>query len=538
MTTASTYLDAVNGVEFDIGTLDDFSGNLDTALDAAIKILEAPGKIEDELRERSDAIDLPNALVSALGFLPFGIGTAITQLDNAANAVSNAIDAQADIMAALDLSWAPTRTTVQNLESYNATASALIGQLHAEFTVRQEEAVLLHESLGDQELYASSQLVARLDSYETIAQTWFDARDTLLTPLQASLASFNAAIDAAEAAVPDISSVTGALDSVTAAFATAKNIADDIEDALDFTINLPWPLPDINLLDALETIGDFAGWVVDIISDFVSDALALIGININSVFAAIEDELMDLISPIFDVLDDLVAAAAALAGDLVSAANGLQDQFSDILAHIEDAVDDGSLFANTIIGDEAPDLVDFADTLLGTAGEDGIYGLEGDDNLNGAAGDDFLFGGNGQDTLISGAGQDELYGGADTDTLLGLGGNNLLDGGSGEDVLVGRAGRDTLIGGQDDDQLVGGANADVFVFGLGSGVDRILDFKDNVDTLEISTALLDGQTTAQQVIDDYGRKLGTNTLLNFGDDRLVLVGFTDPDNLADDLILV
>lgn len=50
-------------------------------------------------------------------------------------------------------------------------------------------------------------------------------------------------------------------------------------------------------------------------------------------------------------------------------------------------------------------------TLIGTPGDDNLYGGNGKDTLLGAAGDDILVGGNGVDVLWGGEGDDLLSGG-------------------------------------------------------------------------------------------------------------------------------
>ena len=61
-------------------------------------------------------------------------------------------------------------------------------------------------------------------------------------------------------------------------------------------------------------------------------------------------------------------------------------------------------------------------------------------------------------------------------TIIGNAGANVIDGKGGADVLVGGAGADRLTGGLGDDILTGGAGTDRFIFGIGSGDDRITDF--------------------------------------------------------------
>jgi Ca2+-binding RTX toxin-like protein len=181
-----------------------------------------------------------------------------------------------------------------------------------------------------------------------------------------------------------------------------------------------------------------------------------------------------------------------------------------------------------------------ADTLLGTAGADGIRtgggndlvygdGLDGPypaifpdpagglapqgNTLHAGAGDDTVFAGYGADTVQGGwgddliqgwgvlaqsslyrdayardaDGSDALRGDAGNDTLRGGGGRDLLDGGDGDDVLEGGTGADTL---------QGGAGADRFVFGAldararapvyDTQGDVVADFQAGIDQLDLS----------------------------------------------------
>ena len=143
------------------------------------------------------------------------------------------------------------------------------------------------------------------------------------------------------------------------------------------------------------------------------------------------------------------------------------------------------------------------DRLLGNAGNDKLLGEAGRDTLIGGDGDDLLIGGDeadalkgdaGADELRGDAGNDELYGGDDDDTLFGgngddalagEAGNDTLNGNDGADKLDGGTGMDSLVGGTGDDTLTGGADADLFVFNAGDGHDRITDFEDDIDTLQV-----------------------------------------------------
>jgi Ca2+-binding RTX toxin-like protein len=99
-------------------------------------------------------------------------------------------------------------------------------------------------------------------------------------------------------------------------------------------------------------------------------------------------------------------------------------------------------------------------TLVGTPGDDVLYGTTGNDVIVGLGGNDTINGGNGNDVICGGAGDDVLNGSNGNDTLLGGLGNDTLDGSNGNDTLTGESGNDTLSGGNGDDALSGGDGND------------------------------------------------------------------------------
>lgn len=120
------------------------------------------------------------------------------------------------------------------------------------------------------------------------------------------------------------------------------------------------------------------------------------------------------------------------------------------------------------------------DRLLGQAGDDVLYGLDGADSIDGGIGDDTLYGAADRDRLDGGNGDDYLDGGSEDDRLNGGNGNDLLVGRTGNDLLEGRNGDDTLSGGEGSDKLNGGSGNDVLnggegndFFKGGSGQDRL-----------------------------------------------------------------
>lgn len=136
------------------------------------------------------------------------------------------------------------------------------------------------------------------------------------------------------------------------------------------------------------------------------------------------------------------------------------------------------------------------DILRGTAEADDIKGLKGRDILFGRGGDDQMAGNRGRDRLLGNAGDDTLMGGRGKDTLYGGANNDLLTGGPGADKLFGGAGDDTLVGGQGADWLSGGSGADWFVLEIGQGLDTVLDFDVDLDTLGLAGGLTLGQLSA------------------------------------------
>ncbi|WGW03669.1 calcium-binding protein [Tropicibacter oceani] len=172
----------------------------------------------------------------------------------------------------------------------------------------------------------------------------------------------------------------------------------------------------------------------------------------------------------------------------------------------------GGIWADTFVGSTGDNVLDGGigwDTLWGNSGDDTLLGGRGNDKLYGQNDNDVLIGGVGADTMVGGAGVDtisyedatsnvgaRLDGGANwgaavgdviseaeallgssfNDVLVGNTGANELDGSDGNDVLWGQAGNDSLIGGEGDDVLYGQQGSDTFVFEDHFGNDTIKDF--------------------------------------------------------------
>jgi serralysin len=115
-------------------------------------------------------------------------------------------------------------------------------------------------------------------------------------------------------------------------------------------------------------------------------------------------------------------------------------------------------------------------------------------------------------------------GGSGNDVLRGNQAANTLQGNNGSDKLFGMVGNDKLDGGRGADQLTGGAGADDFVFKKGYGRDTVMDFKNNIDDIDLRSynfasvnAVLNKAT---QVGDDVHIKLASTDILILDDFKL------------------
>lgn len=180
------------------------------------------------------------------------------------------------------------------------------------------------------------------------------------------------------------------------------------------------------------------------------------------------------------------------------------------------------------------DSFDGIEWAFGGAGSDRIAGDAGTNLLRGAAGND----------LISGVdGNDWLFGDLGNDTLVGGNGNDRLFGGEGVDVLNGGAGVDQLTGSYDIDLMSGGTEADRFIFTdldeffavVGTGLDRITDFQNGIDLIDLSA--LDARFNLAG--DQAFTFIGTAAITGFGQlsyrifqgNTIISIGFFTPTAL-------
>jgi Ca2+-binding RTX toxin-like protein len=172
-----------------------------------------------------------------------------------------------------------------------------------------------------------------------------------------------------------------------------------------------------------------------------------------------------------------------------------------------------------------------------------LYGGDGDDTLTTtSSGLKMIESANrGYDTVYSSAN----YGlNANVEQLLLTGGKNIngdgnemgntLDGNSGANRLRGFSGSDTLWGHAGKDVLIGGGNGDIFVFSEGDGRDRIPDFQNGSDLINLS-----GWTEMQTFADvrAHLRVDGDDIVISAGGDSLRLTDVERSDINKTDFIL-
>jgi Ca2+-binding RTX toxin-like protein len=161
-----------------------------------------------------------------------------------------------------------------------------------------------------------------------------------------------------------------------------------------------------------------------------------------------------------------------------------------------------------------------ADEIVGSGGDDTLYGFGGNDQLAGSDGNDTLFGDDGNDSVSGGNGDDVLFGGIGNDRLEGGGGADTViyyfaesgitaslagsaaqeTGGEGVDTLIGV---ENLVGSTYNDRVTGSAVANVIAGDDGN--DIIAGYAGDDELYgDGGDDQLDGGTGADTLLGDYG----------------------------------
>src|SRR5690606_27973204 len=105
------------------------------------------------------------------------------------------------------------------------------------------------------------------------------------------------------------------------------------------------------------------------------------------------------------------------------------------------------------------------------------------------------------------------------------------------DRLLGGTGNDTLTGGAGNDVLSGGSGADVFVFSVRDNADRISDWQNGSDVIQIVAGTYDGER--YDSFDDLTiTQSGSNTVVSFGGTTVTLTGINSGLLDASDFVFV
>lgn len=195
-------------------------------------------------------------------------------------------------------------------------------------------------------------------------------------------------------------------------------------------------------------------------------------------------------------------------------------------------------------GDDSLESADGNDELFGGEGEDTLRGHGGNDELYGGDDNDILNGGDRNDTLEGGAGSDKLYGkdgndsiegGTGDDYISGLTGDDTLKGNEGDDELRGGKGNDTLTGNEGNDTLYGNDGDDVFRFYKGNESDLVVDFENNIDTIDIDRNITGISSDDVGSALSKAEQIGSDVLFDFGSGDILTVENATIAQLEDDL---
>jgi CHRD domain/RTX calcium-binding nonapeptide repeat (4 copies) len=184
---------------------------------------------------------------------------------------------------------------------------------------------------------------------------------------------------------------------------------------------------------------------------------------------------------------------------------------ADILSFSQLPSDQISSLANSA-GNDLIFLQSGNDWVLDNDESRSYFGGAWNDTMSGASGDDLLAGNSENDVLSGNQGNDTLSGGQNEDALYGGRGDDLLFGDLGDDLLFGDLDNDVLTGGAGNDTLTGGQGNDIFILSNSDGLDRITDFQDGTEFIQLPESLTFSNLAI--TTNSSGQALITNTLTN------------------------
>jgi glycerophosphoryl diester phosphodiesterase len=152
--------------------------------------------------------------------------------------------------------------------------------------------------------------------------------------------------------------------------------------------------------------------------------------------------------------------------------------------------------------------------ILGTKGDDVLYGSDKDELFDAGEGNNTIYGNEGKNTFIAGNGNNIAYGGSGDDVFFFGNGNNLIYGNEGINKITTGSGNNTIYGGSQGDLIYSGAGNDVIYANAGNNV---IAAGTGNDTVYAGSG-------SDQFILDAGT--GSTTIFNYGSNDQITRGST------------
>ena len=292
----------------------------------------------------------------------------------------------------------------------------------------------------------------------------------------------------------------GPLSSGGQIFGFHSNIAGDIHNFFDFTVN---QTPVITIWDggAHNTL-DVSGYSQDATISLDPGSFSSVAGLTNNIAIAFDTRIETAIGGGGDdtihgnTLSDILMGGTG--ADSIVGGAGNDHIYGNLASTVAGSVD-GADYIDVGAG------MNYAN---GNAGNDTMVGGDGPDRLYGGQGDDHISAGNGTDSVNGNLGNDVITLGNGTDIAHGGQGDDVIHVGSGNDQIFGDLGNDTIFAGTGHDVITGGAGADLFVFSLGSAaIKEITDFSaSSGDLIDIGSAVAAGH-----VLHDAGMVFASET---------------------------
>lgn len=234
---------------------------------------------------------------------------------------------------------------------------------------------------------------------------------------------------------------------------------------------------------------------------------------------------MRLILP-FDVMDMLDAIEAGT-GDAYSPTD-----YSELRELLVPAgsfmIGNGSKGDDTFFGSAGNDKID------AKKGDDILFMFEGDDRLNGNVGRDLVDARHVEGKVTIDLVKDRATHGEFTTKLIGI---EDVVGSLFNDTIKGDNGRNILAGNDSSDTLYGRGGKDLFVFGVDGDADRVKDFEDGKDKLDLILFDFGNKALALAAFSELGSKKDNKVEFEFEGTTILITGADLKEITAADIVI-